>query len=86
MGYSLLPAYWGKGFAIEAARKARDTAFMKHYASTIISIIHIENEPSKKVARNNGMQLSGSTLFRGKYPVDIFRIDLKDWEQLNRIS
>jgi len=48
VGYSLLPASWGKGYATEAARHARDMAFDRGYADTLISIIHVENELSKK--------------------------------------
>lgn len=45
VGYSLLPEYWGKGYAIEAASKLRDHAFESGWADSLISIIHIENHP-----------------------------------------
>ncbi len=81
VGYSLLPAHWGKGYAIEAARKARDIAFERNYTDTLISIIHVDNEPSKKVARKNGMSLWETTLFRDIFPVDIFSIDRETWKR-----
>ncbi len=80
VGYSLLPAQWGKGYAVEAARKARDIAFERKHTDTLISIIHVENEPSKKVARKNGMIVRETTLFRDVYPVEIFCIDRATWE------
>lgn len=81
VGYSLLPSQWGKGYAIEAARKARDIAFERNYADTLISIIHVDNEPSKKVARKNGMRCRETTLFREVFPVDIFCINQVAWKR-----
>ena len=61
VGYSLLPQYYGKGYAIEAARFAREHAFAKAYDkdfdNLIVSMIHVENEPSIKVATKNKMKL-----------------------------
>jgi RimJ/RimL family protein N-acetyltransferase len=74
IGYSVLPTHWGKGFASEAAQKCKETAFKKGWANHLISIIHIENEPSKKVAINNGMHLEKRTEYKNN-PVYIFRID-----------
>jgi len=82
VGYSLLPAHWGKGYATEAARKARDTAFERAYTDNLISIIHVDNELSKKVARNNGMSVREKTLFRDKFPVEIFSIAREHWETI----
>jgi len=79
VGYSLLPAHWGRGYAIEAARKARDEAFGRTGIDSLISIIHVDNEPSKKVARNNGMAGREKTLFRDIFPVEIFCIDRGTW-------
>ncbi len=59
VGYSLLPNYYGKGYAIEAARFAKNYAFAKAYDkdfdNLIVSMIHVDNEPSIKVAKNNDM-------------------------------
>lgn len=80
VGYSLLPQHHGKGYATEAASKARDHAFEQGYADEIFSIIHIENSPSAEVALRNGMQLHKSTDFLGM-PVDIYRITRAQWEK-----
>ncbi|TLF45602.1 GNAT family N-acetyltransferase [Maribacter aurantiacus] len=75
IGYSVLPTHWGKGFASEAAQKCKETAFKNGWANRLISIIHIDNEPSKKVALKNGMHLEKRTVYKNN-PVYIFRIDL----------
>lgn len=57
IGYSILPEFWGKDFAIEAAQKFKQYAFENNLASTLISQFHINNVRSEKVARKNGMIL-----------------------------
>ena len=50
IGYHLFPAFWGKGYATEAARKFKHIAFTKYNFATLISIIMIGNIASQKVA------------------------------------
>jgi ribosomal-protein-alanine N-acetyltransferase len=57
VGYSILPKYWSKGYALEAAKKCKEFAFENNYTDTLISIIHPENIASEKVAIKNGMTL-----------------------------
>ena len=64
IGYSILPAHWGKGYATEAARKCKEFAFANQFAASLISIIHIENIRSVKVALKNGMQFNKRTIFK----------------------
>ncbi len=73
IGYSLLPNFRGKGYASEAAQKCRDFAFEKGFSDSLISIIHIDNIPSQKVAIANGMHLDKTTDYKNN-PVHIFRI------------
>lgn len=73
IGYSLLPAARGYGYASEAARHCRDEAFRHGWAQSLISIIHVNNLPSMRVARSIGMQPEKDTVFRDN-PVRIFRI------------
>lgn len=80
VGYSLLPKHHGKGYAIEAATKARNYAFEQGFANEIFSIIHTENQPSVEVAVRNGMKLYKTTDFLGM-PVNIFRITREEWQQ-----
>ena len=74
IGYSLLPGFRGSGFATEAAVHAKQHAFKRQLAESLISIIHIRNIPSQQVALRNGMQLEKSTTYKDN-PVFIYRIN-----------
>jgi RimJ/RimL family protein N-acetyltransferase len=78
IGYSMLPKYWNNGYATEAAKKCRDFAFINSYMDTLISIVHIDNINSEKVALKNGMTKTKQTVFKGM-PVNIFRINKTEW-------
>lgn len=73
IGYSILPKYWKKGYATEAAIKCKEYAFSNNFADSLISIIHIDNIPSQKVAIANGMHLSKTTSYSNN-PVHIYRV------------
>jgi RimJ/RimL family protein N-acetyltransferase len=81
IGYSLLPQFWNKGFAIEAAQKCRDFAFERNLSEEIISIISLINIPSQKVALKNGMKISTTTVYKAN-DVHIFRIAKDHWLDL----
>ncbi len=74
IGYSLMPAFRGKGYAIESAKKCKDFAFENNYAPSLISVIVPQNLASIKVALNNGMVLDKTTISKGDL-VNIFRIN-----------
>ena len=57
IGYHFIPKFWGNGYASEAANFFRSHYQSKHPEQRIISIIHHENEASKKVALRNQMKL-----------------------------
>jgi [ribosomal protein S5]-alanine N-acetyltransferase len=73
IGYSLLPEFWGKGYALEAATKCKNYAFENGLTESLISIISLTNTPSQKVALNNGMTIEKETTYKGNQ-VFIFRI------------
>lgn len=75
IGYSVLPQYWYKGYATEAAKKCREFAFGNKLAESLISIIHIDNIPSQRVAIKNGMYLDKTTTYTNNQ-VHIFRVFL----------
>lgn len=74
IAYSLLPKYWGKGYASEAAEMCRRHAFEHLNVTSLISIIQINNVPSQKVALNTGMLLEKLTEYGGNQ-VHIYRIN-----------
>jgi len=53
--YSLLPSFWGKGYATELATSMKRFGLENGVSDKFISIIHRENEASMNVARKNGM-------------------------------
>jgi ribosomal-protein-alanine N-acetyltransferase len=74
IGYSVLPKFWLKGYAFEAAQKCKEHAFENNFSDSLISIIHVDNIPSQKVARKNGMHLDKTTAYKDN-PVHIFRVN-----------
>jgi RimJ/RimL family protein N-acetyltransferase len=74
IGYSLMPAFRGKGYASEAAIKCKEFALENNYATSLISVIVPENADSIKVAMNNGMKLDKTTISNGDV-VNIYRIN-----------
>ena len=79
IGYSILPKFWGMGYASEASQKCRDFAFENNFSDYLISMINIENIGSQKVALRNGMKLERETISKGD-AVYIFGIHKSDWE------
>lgn len=82
VGYHLLKRFWGKGYAIEAAQMFRDYGFNNSDTAAIISIIHPLNEPSKKVARKNGMTLREQDVAFRDSSYDVFVISREEWENI----
>lgn len=75
IGYSILPKYWRQGYATEAAQKCKAFAEENDLATSLISIIQVDNIPSQKVAINNGMHLGKTTIYN-ENASHIFRIQL----------
>lgn len=55
IGYSILPKYWNKGYAREAAIKCKEFCFENDLANNLISMMHVDNIGSEIVAVKNGM-------------------------------
>lgn len=79
VGYHLLKRFWGKGYAIEAAQLFRDYGFRNSDTPAIVSIIDPLNEPSKKVARRNGMTLREQDVAFRESSYDVFAITREEW-------
>ena len=74
IGYSVLPQFWLQGYAFEAAQKCKEFAFDNNFSASLISIIHVDNVPSQKVAEKNSMFLDKTTIYKNN-PVHIFRVN-----------
>ncbi|MFN2389481.1 MAG: GNAT family N-acetyltransferase [Actinomycetota bacterium] len=55
IGWHVQRPLWGRGFATEAARAARDLGFTRFGLDRMVSMIRPENAASRGVARNLGM-------------------------------
>jgi [ribosomal protein S5]-alanine N-acetyltransferase len=78
IGYRLHPGYWNRGLATEAARAVRDYGFRDLKLPRVISLVHPENVPSRRVAEKNGMSLEKEILFKG-FPTLVFAMRREEW-------
>lgn len=63
IGYSYLVRTWGKGYASEAAIQMHQYGRENQLAERFISIIHVDNAASMRVAEKNGMVPLSTTNF-----------------------
>ncbi len=75
IGYHLLKKHWHKGYAIEAAKLFKQYVIDHKIASSVVSIIHINNISSQNVALKNGMSPDGEVEFFGDSHI-VYRINL----------
>jgi ribosomal-protein-alanine N-acetyltransferase len=78
IGYRLHPDYWNRGLITEAALAVRDHGFRDWKLSRVISLIHPENIPSRRVAEKNGMKVEKEITFRG-FSTLMFAITREQW-------
>lgn len=65
IGYRLQRSAWGQGYAVEAARAARDFAFDTLDIERLIAIIDPGNLASIRVAEKIGMHYESEVMFEG---------------------
>lgn len=82
IGYSLLPAHWGRGYATEAALVCKAFARAHHLTPSLISIISRTNVASQRVALNLGMRVEKVTWYAAN-EVNIFRVAIDAGEVSN---
>jgi len=78
IGYRLHPDYWNRGLITEAARAVRDHAFAELKLPRVISLVHPDNIPSRRVAEKNGMKVEKETTFRG-FPTLVYAMTREEW-------
>jgi len=79
LGYALGKPFWGKGYATEAARAARDWAFAERDFAELISLIDPLNLASIGVATRLGETLRGPGELRG-HALLVYAITRAEWE------
>src|SRR4030095_10180457 len=79
IGYRLDPAYWNRGLITEGARAVRDYAFAGLKLPRVISLIHPENIPSRRVAEKIGLMPEKEITFRG-FPTTVFALSRVQWQ------
>ncbi len=82
IGYTLLPAFWGKGYMLEAARAIVDWGFTTLGLHSIIADINPENNASRKLLHKLGFQKEG--YFRENYHFDGQYLDSEIYGLLER--
>jgi RimJ/RimL family protein N-acetyltransferase len=78
IGYRLHPDYWNRGLITEAARAVRDHGFRDWKLLRVISLVHPENFPSRRVAEKNGMKVENEITFRG-FPTLVYAMTREEW-------
>lgn len=72
IGYHVLPAHQGKGYATEAARACLDLALGPIGATRVTAIVNPDNLPSRRVAEHVGMHVETTTLGRDGRPIVVY--------------
>jgi RimJ/RimL family protein N-acetyltransferase len=62
IGYSLKKEFWHQGYASEAAAACKEYGFIQLGTDRLISLIHPENTPSRRVAERNGLVVEKSVI------------------------
>jgi RimJ/RimL family protein N-acetyltransferase len=74
LGWTIAPSHQRRGFAFEAATRLLRFAFEDLDKSHVISLIHRDNNPSRRVAEKLGETVEGEAVVLGM-PVLIYGID-----------
>lgn len=74
LAWTLARPYWGRGFALEAARAALGHAFGPLGWHRVISLIDPDNTRSIRLAERLGERLEGEVMLRG-YRLHLYRLD-----------
>lgn len=86
LGFALDPAYWGQGYATEAATAVVNYGFAKSGWQRIVSTCDVDNLASAAVLRKIGMQQE-AYLPRHKYKLGewrhslVFSLSFEDWQR-----
>jgi len=68
LGYAFLPAYWGQGFAFEAAAATLRHAALCFGLTRVVAVVSPGNSASIRVLEKLGMRLEGTLRMRATEP------------------
>lgn len=82
LGFDFKRAYWGNGYATEAARAVLEYGFTKLELARISGWVDPKNAPSRRVAERIGMKME-KFVMRGSKTYALYGIERKNWDQAN---
>jgi [ribosomal protein S5]-alanine N-acetyltransferase len=82
IGYRLQRDFWNRGLTNAAAHAVRGHGFHDLKLERVISLIHPDNQASRRIAEKNGMILERETTFKG-FPTFVFTITRTQWMKLS---
>jgi len=84
IGYWLGKAYWGRGYAVEAARALVQFGFQQMGLARVEAKCFIENHAGQRVIEKLGMKCEGSDrseMIKGEYPeMNLYWITKQEWD------
>ena len=72
LGWALMRAYWGNGYATEAARAVRDWAWQERQVGRLISLINPDNVRSQRVAERLGARRAETVMLLDSGPAVVW--------------
>ena len=79
LGWALVREFWGRGYALEAARAALREAFESLEWPRVISLIDPDNTRSVRLAQRLGERLEGEATIRG-HRVAVYGLARSAWQ------
>lgn len=78
LGWALARPHWGKNYAYESARAAGDWIFDAFGLEQLVSLIHVDNVRSQRLASRMGMTAGHFTMHAGM-PHTVWSIGRAEW-------
>jgi ribosomal-protein-alanine N-acetyltransferase len=79
IGWMLMPAAWGRGYATEAGCAVRDEAFERPDLESIVAVHHPDNTASARVMQKLGMTFERNVVAKDGWPFRLYRITREQW-------
>ena len=86
VGYHIVPRYQGRGFATEAARACVAWGFAHTSFDRVISLINVENAPSRSVAEKPHARFLGDCGLRADLPHCFYGTTRAEFDGQNLVS